>query len=194
VRLGALVPFVFASALLAGCGSNPLSVPCGQPSPGSAQCGAPIASPTFNPFPSQSAYPAPSNDPYYSPQPSYRPTLTYAPVPTAAPDNSSALVGNWLGPMPGDTGACGSAYAAYTIGGGGTYSVQANSAGCGGFTTYGSYSTQGSEIVFHQQGNDCGECQQVQDLPATFAFTGGANNLQLCDYPSGGQCHIYHRQ
>ncbi|HZU77923.1 MAG TPA: hypothetical protein VFA70_14245, partial [Dehalococcoidia bacterium] len=122
-------------------------------------------------------------------------------------DATAQIVGDWLGPAPGDTGQCGVAYGEWFFQSAGSYTFTENSdataypntmtpapADCAGLTLYGTYAVQGNQIVFHQQGDPgCPPCQQTADFSVTYRFI-DANDVQMCDTTPGGSCYLYARQ
>jgi len=101
------------------------------------------------------------------------------------------LVGDWLGPFPTSTGACGASYGEFFFQSNGSYAFNGNSENCGGFTPVGTYSVEGNVITFDQTGvPNCPICQQRVQYAVTFSFV-TSNDLQIC---SGSLCYVYHRQ
>lgn len=105
---------------------------------------------------------------------------------------TAQVTGYWLGPAPGDTGGCGTAYAEWLLKADGSYAVTDNSEDCGGFTASGSFEIEGSMLSFHQQGSTCGDCG-VADYSVSISFP-GPNALQMCDVPADGRCYTYSRE
>jgi hypothetical protein len=121
-----------------------------------------------------------------------------APPSNAAPLMAPAtLVGDWLGPMPGDSGRCGDAYSEVIFRPNGAYSITTNSKNkeglgeCGGFTTWGVYEARGDVLYFHQRGASPGLRQRIE-YSARFQFN-GPNALMLQDSGSG-RWFTYYRQ
>jgi len=102
------------------------------------------------------------------------------------------VAGDWLGPAPGDTGGCGTAYSEWLLESNGAYSVNDNSADCGGFTVEGSYSAEGSELAFHPTASTCPDCA-IGDFSVTVTMS-GASAMRMCDVPADGRCYTYYRQ
>ena len=101
------------------------------------------------------------------------------------------LVGDWLGPFPTSTGACGASYGEFFFQSNGSYAFNGNSENCGGFTPVGTYTVNGNVITFDQTGvPNCPICQQRVQYAVTFSFV-TSNDLQIC---SGSLCYVYHRQ
>ena len=104
---------------------------------------------------------------------------------------ASELVGDWLGPFPTSTGACGASYGEFFFQSNGSYAFNGNSENCGGFTPVGRYTVEGNVITFDQTGvPNCPICQQTAQYAVTFSFI-TSNDLQIC---SGLLCYVYHRQ
>ena len=72
--------------------------------------------------------------------------------------SASQFVGDWLGPYPGSDVACGSSYSEIHFLSDGTYYTTYNTNDCGGFTIYGTYAVQGSNLIVHELRSDCGDC------------------------------------
>ena len=102
------------------------------------------------------------------------------------------VAGDWLGPAPGDTGGCGTAYSEWLLQTDGAYSVNDNSESCGGFTVEGSYSAEGGELAFHPTASTCPDCA-IGDFSVTVSMS-GANAMRMCDVPADGRCYTYYRQ
>jgi hypothetical protein len=109
----------------------------------------------------------------------------------------AALAGDWLGPMPGDSGRCGNSYSEFIFRENGAYSITTNSKNkegrgeCGGFTTWGVYEIRNDVIYFHQRGASPGLQQRI-DYNARYRFDGG-DALMLQDSGSG-RWFTYYRQ
>ena len=149
-----------------------------RPNPAPAQPNGVPAQP--NGVPAQPNPPAPQNVP-----------ADGGAGPARAPVSPVSLTGDWLGPMPNGTGACGNSYSEFMFATDGHYSVTSNSQNCGGFTTFGVYEVQGQTLYFHQKGAPPGVQQQL-DYSAEFRFA-DPDSLMLYDAPTG-RWLTYYRQ
>jgi hypothetical protein len=102
------------------------------------------------------------------------------------------VVGDWLGPAPGDTGSCGSSYGEWLLEQDGVYSMTDNSENCAGFTASGNFQLQGSSLAFEQASSSCGDCG-ASNYSVTISFS-GVDSMEMCDVPADGICYTYSRQ
>lgn len=109
----------------------------------------------------------------------------------------AVLVGTWLGPALGDTGACGTEYGQFTFFRNAEYAYTANSDynfdapypyTCGGITNAGFYRVRNGILSIHW--TECNYPCQTGTASARFAFL-GRNAFELAD---GGGMYVYYRQ
>jgi hypothetical protein len=126
-----------------------------------------------------------------APTQAHAPAVTAHGNPVTTATGQASLVGDWLGPMPGDAGECGESYGEWFLHATGSYTFTTNSSDCGGFTNYGSYQVSGNVIDFRQQGvANCATCEQQAAFAVTYRFV-TENTLELCD---NVRCYDYYRQ
>jgi hypothetical protein len=88
--------------------------------------------------------------------------------------SASSVAGNYIGPMPGDTGECGQSTENMILNTDGSYQitvltdVTASNPGCGGFTLWGTYQTAGGVMYFHNEQSTIPSANPVWDVSAYY--------------------------